>query len=399
MSMGKPIYNKLGFVLLTLLLIFVRSEDGVMSATACDGLSFGINYGMVANDLPPPAAVVTLLQAICVWKAKLYDADASVLSTFTNTGISFIVGIPNEELGALSDSSVAFRWVQTNVAAHLPDTHITAVVVGNEIFSTNDTTIMAQVLPAMQNVYAALSMLNLHRQIAVSTAHSFATVTTSYPPSAGAFDAAIAHRYMKPVLDFLNDTGAPFFINVYPFFPYKENPTVVPLDYALFRPNPGVRDPATGLHYYNMFDAQMDAVYSAIAALGHENITLLVSETGWPSAGDEDEPGASVENARIYHANLINHIAAQRGTPLRPNTTLEIYLFALFNEDMKPGPGSERNYGLFKPDGTMVYDFQFFDQPSSSSPHSLSLSSTFTIFLLYFSHFVLVPMLTNLNIP
>lgn len=41
---------------------------------------------------------------------------------------------------------------------------------------------------------------------------------------------------------------------------------------------------------------------------------------------------------------------------MRPNQRLEIYWFALFNEDMKPGPTSERNYGLYQPDGTMAYD-------------------------------------------
>jgi len=33
--------------------------------------------------------------------------------------------------------------------------------------------------------------------------------------------------------------------------------------------------------------------------------------------------------------------------------TLEVYLFALFNEDLKPGPTLERSYGLYQPDGTM----------------------------------------------
>ncbi|KAH7307558.1 hypothetical protein KP509_22G065300 [Ceratopteris richardii] len=231
-----------------------------------------------------------------------------------------------------------------------------------------------QVLPAMQNIYAALESMNLHQQVAVSTAHSFSTLKTSYPPSAGAFSDSIANAYMRPVLEFLSRTGSPFLINVYPYFAYKDNPSAVSLEYVLFQDNPGVLDENTQLRYYNMFDAQMDAVYSAISELGFDNITLLVSETGWPSRGDADEPGASVANARLYHDNLVRHVTSMRGTPLRPNVSLDVYLFALFNEDMKPGPTSERNYGLFQPDGTPVYSFRSFRQQQFTSVSSSAVA-------------------------
>jgi hypothetical protein len=44
------------------------------------------------------------------------------------------------------------------------------------------------------------------------------------------------------------------------------------------------------------------------------------------------------------------------GTPLMPGKSVDTYLFALYDEDLKPGPGSERSYGLFKTDLTVVYD-------------------------------------------
>ncbi|KAH7446582.1 hypothetical protein KP509_01G063200 [Ceratopteris richardii] len=348
------------------------------------GVAIGVNYGKLADNLPAPSEVVTLLQSISVKKSKLYDADPLVLQAFRDTGITFIVGTYNDDLLSLSNPVFATSWVQTNIVAHLPATKIIGIVVGNEIFSTTDTNMMAHVLPAMQNVYSALKNQGLHRSIFVSTAHSFSILSSSFPPSSGTFNPAIADLYIKPILQFLDVTGAPFLINVYPFFAYKDNPTKISLDYVLFEKSDGVLDENTGLHYFNMFDAQMDAVYSAISALGYHDITLLVSETGWPSLGDPDEVGANILNAQTYHANLVKHVTSSNGTPLKPNITPEIYLFALFNEDQKPGPTSERNYGLFHPDGSKVYEFSFVQ--SSNSQRTFRCSSILIVLtlILYF---------------
>lgn len=100
----------------------------------------------------------------------------------------------------------------------------------------------------------------------------------------------------------------------------------------------------------------MDAVYAAIQGLGYTDVEVKVSETGWPSRGDADEPGATPEYAGTYIRNLLQRIEMKQGTPLRPATPVDVYEFALFNENLKPGPASERNYGLFYPDGTPVYN-------------------------------------------
>jgi len=316
---------------------------------------FGINYGQIANDLPDPTRVAGLLQSMNVNKVKLYDADPRVLTAFANTGVEFIIAVGNENLQTMAASPAAARqWVATHVQPYIPATRVTCVTVGNEVFSSTDTVMMSSLLPAMKAVYAALGDLGLGSQVTVSSAHSVNVLATSFPPSSGAFREDLA-EYIQPILDFHGQTGSPFLINAYPFFAYKANPGSVSLPYVLFEPNPGVRDPNTNLSYDNMLYAQIDAVYAAMKAMGHTDVGVRISETGWPSKGDEDETGATVQNAAAYNGNLMQRIAMNQGTPLKPNVPIDVYVFALFNEDMKPGPASERNYGLFYPNGSPVY--------------------------------------------
>ncbi|XP_060174808.1 glucan endo-1,3-beta-D-glucosidase-like isoform X2 [Lycium barbarum] len=91
------------------------------------------------------------------------------------------------------------------------------------------------------------------------------------------------------------------------------------------------------------------------------------AETGWPSSGDPNQPGVSLEKAVSYNVNLVKHVNSAVGTPLMPNRTFETYVFSLFNEDLKAGT-SERNFGLFRPDFTPVYDVGILRNAQASPP-------------------------------
>ncbi|KAH9619401.1 hypothetical protein KSS87_014693 [Heliosperma pusillum] len=337
------------------LAITLLSITTLVHVTECSG-SLGVNYGRIANNLPTPSSVVTLLKSHNITRVKIYDSDTSVLTAFRNSGIKLTISLPNEHLySAATRSHFATIWVLKNILTYFPHTDIEAIAVGNEVLVDphNTTTYL---LPAMRNLHSVLVKYKLHSYIKISSPIALSALGNSYPSSAGSFRPELIEPVFKPMLEFLKQTGSALMVNAYPIFAYQGNSDVISLDYALFRDNPGVVDAGNGLRYFSLFDAQIDAVFAAMHALNYDDIPIVVTETGWPSKGDSIELGASVANAAAYNGNLAKRILTGNGTPVRPKATLTVYLFALFNENKKPGPTSERNYGLFYPNEKKVYD-------------------------------------------
>ncbi|CAI8601489.1 unnamed protein product [Vicia faba] len=360
------------FFYFILLPFFLSADTGILVA------SFGINYGQVANNLPPPTKVLELLSTLKITKTRIYDTNPEILKAFADSNVEIIVTVENQILNLLNDPQQAVQWVNTNIKPYVPETKITGIQVGNEVFTEIDSSLIQYLVPAMINIHNGLVQLGLDTNIHVSTPSSLEVLEESYPPSAGSFRSEIS-GVMYQLLNFLSKTKSPFWINAYPYFAYKNNPNQISLDYVLFNPNQGMVDPNTNLHYDNMLYAMVDAVTFAIGKLGFNGIEVRVSETGWPSKGDSDEIGASLKNAEIYNKNLLTRQMANEGTPLRPRMRLESYLFALFNEDLKNGPTSERNYGLFEPDESMTYNVGLSSFAKSSNPStSISLTSSAT---------------------
>ncbi|KAL8152562.1 hypothetical protein V2J09_010322 [Rumex salicifolius] len=308
--------------------------------------TYGINYGRLADNIPSPE------------------------KAFSGTGLELVVGLPN---GYVQDMSAnpdhALNWVKDNIQSFLPATNIVGIAVGNEVLGGGDSDLSENLLGAMKNIYNATKALKLHKKIQISTAHSAAVFNTSYPPSSGSFKESI-NEYMKPLLEFTSKINSPFCLNAYPFLAYMSDPDHIDLNYALFKNTSGISDPNTNLHYDNMLDAIVDATYAALEDVGYKKMEVVITETGWASKGDQNEGAATLQNARTYNYNLRKRLALRKGTPLRPHILVRAYIFALFNEDSKPGPTSERNFGLFKPDGSIVYNIGLHGIDSSAASSS-----------------------------
>ncbi|XP_010530842.1 PREDICTED: glucan endo-1,3-beta-glucosidase 7 [Tarenaya hassleriana] len=327
----------------------------------------GVNYGQVADNLPPPSETAKLLQSTSIQKVRLYGADPAVIKALAGTGIGIVIGAGNGDIPSLAgDPNAATQWINSNVLPFYPSSKIILITVGNEVLMSNDQNLISQLLPAMQNLQKAIEGASLGGKIKVSTVHSMTVLGSSEPPSAGSF-AAGYQSSLKGILQFLSQTGSPFTINPYPFFAYQSDPRPETLAFCLFQPNSGRVDSNTGIKYMNMFDAQVDAVHSALKSMGFEGVEIVVAETGWPSRGDSNEVGPSLENAKAYNGNLIAHLRSMAGTPLMPGKPVDTYIFALYDENQKPGPPSERAFGLFNTDLSMVYDVGLAKSSSASN--------------------------------
>ncbi|CAN1809348.1 Glucan endo-1,3-beta-glucosidase 1, partial [Linum perenne] len=317
----------------------------------------GFNLGTDVSNFLSPADLVSFLQLQKINHLRLYDANPDILKALAKTKIRVVISVPNNQLLGIGSSNVtAASWISRNVAAYYPRTLITGIAVGDEVLTTVPSS-APLLMPAIESLYSALVASNLHNQIKISTPHATSVILDPFPPSQSFFNQSLS-SVMVPLLQFLSRTGSPLMMNMYPYYVFMQNKGVVPLDNALFKPlipSKEMVDPNTLLHYTNVLDAMIDAAYFSMKNLNITDVVVLVMESGWPSKGDSKEPYATVDNADMYNSNLIKHVLDRSGTPLHPEVTSNVYIYELFNEDLRSSPVSEANWGLFYGNSTSVY--------------------------------------------
>ncbi|XP_004239793.1 glucan endo-1,3-beta-glucosidase [Solanum lycopersicum] len=312
----------------------------------------GVNYGTLGNNLPPPSQVAQFLKdKTIIDKIKIFDVNPDILKAFANTNISVTVTVPNSEIPKLQDIGYAKSYVEANIKPFYPQTKIDVIAVGNEILHWETPEVQNKLVGAMRTLYQALTQSGINT-VKVSTPHSLGILLSSNPPSLAKFRPGWDVGILAPMLQFLRETKGPFMVNPYPYFGY--NPEQV--DFLLFKQNKGVFDNFSKRTYTNMFDMLLDAVFMSMKRLGYDDVDIVAAETGWPSFGESFEPQCTVENAAAYNGGLVRKIVGGVGTPLMPNRKIDTYIFGLFNENTKPGSNAERNFGLFRPDFTPVYN-------------------------------------------
>ena len=149
----------------------------MFNIVGCHGV--GVNYGLLGNNLPPPAQVVSLLKSRNISRVRLFEPNQDALKALEGSGIEVILGTLNGDLPRLaSDPSFATEWVRTNIIPHAESINFRYVTAGNEVIPGQ---FEEAVIPAMQKLDAALTAANL--KIPVTTVVATGVLSSSFPPS------------------------------------------------------------------------------------------------------------------------------------------------------------------------------------------------------------------------
>ncbi|XWS74858.1 hypothetical protein CRYUN_Cryun01aG0034200 [Craigia yunnanensis] len=347
------------FLFFSLFLSFVHFTSSIPS--------IGVTYSSPSTNTtttvpPPPDKISTTIASLNISSVRLPDADPSLVRAFAFSNTSLFLSIPNPLLPALaSNRSVALRWLYRHVLPFYPRSKIALISVGNAVLdSTTQEDFSPFLLRAMRNLHLALQELGISK-IPISTTFSFfSTITTAFPPSSAEFQQPAGDLIIRPLLQFLEQTNSSFLINLYPYNLFRLN-SEIPIGFALFQDYPfNFRDDlVTGVRYFNLFDMMADAVITAMAVIGHENIPVVVAETGWPSGGGEaGEVEANGVYAEMYLKGLVRHLKSGVGTPLKKDGVAQVYVYELMDHDGGNGERS-RKWGILSENMTRKYNVEF----------------------------------------
>ncbi|KAJ8497740.1 hypothetical protein OPV22_008292 [Ensete ventricosum] len=335
--------------LLLLLLLLVPRADA----------HIGMCVPLVAAKLVAPAVLVKLLKVHSISMVRLFAPVPSILTALKGTGIMAMVGVANEHIVPLSlgGQDAALRWLKMQVLPFLDPKQLRYLGVGNEVLHLADALVIPHVVPAMNNLHKALQQLGLDGAVKISSPLASNILGVSMPPSAGAFNP-LSLPLVRPMLKFLQDTGSPLMMNMYPFQTFTQNPLNQALNFFLFHQNaPPVKD--NGRSYTNILDAIVDAMVAAMEREGFSGIPVSVTGTGWPMAGNNK--AATPANAAAFVQGVVQRALKGTGTPMRPKQGMEVFLSNMFNHQNNSGneTNHEVHLGFFNLDGTPTVNATF----------------------------------------
>jgi len=284
----------------------------------------GVNIGSDNTWTPKQSLKKLSTDLKDVQSVKFYHADPSIVIPFgvSKTIKNIYIHLSNTELFSTIEWK---RWIENHVKPicnRITDKNI-ILVLGNEVLADHNIDKYGpKLLPALRSCYNTLNECNLGR-VKIVTPLDTSCLQDSSTPSESSFKTDLV-PILREIIRFLISTGSKLAFNIYPDIENSDD----------FN---GYTD--KGKQYTDLFCEQYDSIIQAVTKLGvigSKTLKLIVTETGWPSDGDN-------QDKTFKYIQEIKEIC-KKGTPLRKGH-IEIIIYELFDSK------SEKYFGIYDYEG------------------------------------------------
>ncbi|KAL2498696.1 O-Glycosyl hydrolase family 17 protein [Abeliophyllum distichum] len=298
-----------------------------------------------------PSTVVDLFLQNGIPEVKVFSYSENVMKAFSGSGIGLTISIPNEVLHNINTTNGAREWVQKTITSFLlKNIDIKYVNIGAEPFSpsfwSKTYLVAADVLKMIQD---ALNEAGHGDKTKATIPHLIDILKpNNTKPSEAEFRDDIKDLMIQS-LQILKENNSPVMIDMFPILFVNENNLDIEFAFMDGKSSYFVVDD-NGLNYTNAFDFMYDSVLWAMKKGGAPDLKLVVGEIGWPTDG---YPNANLTNAERFYKSLLPRVTSNRGTPLRPDVPIDVYIHSLCDENkMKTKFGAfQRHWGIYRNDG------------------------------------------------
>ncbi|CAA0823551.1 O-Glycosyl hydrolases family 17 protein [Striga hermonthica] len=289
---------------------------------------------------------------------KLFSNSNNVLKAFASTGIAVTVTLPNEALTNIKYPLMATYYLQEAVLRYRnQDVDIRCLHVGSEPFSTYALKKTYDNAPIALKLIQDAIVANGYNNLTATMSHFTDVLTPNISkPSEADFRPDLRDK-MVEIVRLLNASNAPFVINMFPIFSLMDL-NINDTEFAFIDNNSNFTVEDNGLIYRNVFEFMYDSVLHALAKAGSPGLKLQVGKIGWPTDG---YPSANITNAERFHRAFLPYIKSNKGTPLRPGISIDVYIHSLVDENKNKVnlAAFQRHWGIYWTNGQPKYKIDF----------------------------------------
>ncbi|KAL3844950.1 hypothetical protein ACJIZ3_002353 [Penstemon smallii] len=320
-----------------------------------------MNWGRQTSHRLIPSMVVDLLLQNNIRQVKLTSPSDNVMKAFVGGEVEIAASIPNESVKYVKKPGTAAYWLRTKIYRHInSNVKVKYILVGHEPFSWYYRNHSHNVVDSLRYIRDAL-VRDGFGDTKVSIPHFTDVLLPGIKkPSEADFNPEVKNKIVES-LHILNISDAPFFINIFPIHYISENNWDPEFAFLDNKSNFSIIDDINGLKYTNVFDFVYDSLLWAFKRYGFPNLKVVVGQIGWPTDGFL---GANTINAERFYKSFLPAIAGNKGTPMRPGSSIDVYLQSLSDENLTPihQGAFQRHWGIYGFDGEPKYKIDFMGQ-------------------------------------